>query len=69
MYVSPDTSREDFVCTGIPAQGMMRYLPTRPPSRLLLAVAVDLGFRSLYGCGAAGDFHPSSTRASVFESG
>ena len=42
--------------------------PTRLPSRHSIACDSDsLGFRSLYGCGAAGDFHPSSSHPSVYD--
>ncbi len=42
-------------------------LPINPPSHRVMKHNSDsLGFRSLYGCGAAGDLHPSSTHPSVF---
>ncbi len=43
-------------------------LPTHPPSRHSINHDSDcLGFRSLHGCGAAGDSHPSSSHPSVYE--
>jgi hypothetical protein len=56
------TSLEDFQMDRSSGSGP----PTRLPSRRSIACDSDsLGFRSLHGCGAAGDFHPSSSHPSV----
>ena len=51
----------DTVQTGLPASGIDIF-PTRPPSRhgITHNSGLSSGFRSLHGCGAAGDLNSSS---------
>lgn len=57
-------SREVIPLDGSSGSGHHTYLPAFPPCQNT-AVAFE-GVRSRYGCGAAGDFHPSSRhRAAV----
>jgi len=67
MVFGMDASREACEWSGIPAEGelldLLARLPGYVPSGCITLRRT--GFRSHYGCAAAGVFHPSSSLPSV----
>ncbi len=59
-----------FLPRGFSVEGSSGFgQPTHPPSHPdRFGTVASLGFRSLHGCGAAGDFHPSSAHPPIWTS-
>jgi hypothetical protein len=59
-FTSPPSG--NFRMSGVPAQGdLLARLPVTA-----FATVASMGFRSFYGCGAAGGLHPSSSHHPVY---